>query len=344
MTPIESHFPSLAEAHICITRVATNGKSCRKTAICENEKHSLGRNFAQILKHPHMDRRDALKIMGAGLAATVMMNIAPRTHAAILKDRAKDKKRIVFYFTATGNSLFIAKQLSDAPLSIPQELKKSNLVYEADEIGFVFPDYAAAVPVIVREFIEKAQFKAPYIFSVITFGNASVNVAEWWNEYATDKGLNNNYINSILMVDNYLPVFDMNEQMRIDKKTDENMAKIIEDITVHKDYVQPADMGFFSKEMLKGMQDMHFSQTSEQLIKLDTSRCIQCNTCTEVCPRGNFSLTSDGLQISGKCEYCLACIHNCPQHALSLERERNKDARYRHPDISLNEIKRANMQ
>ena len=26
-----------------------------------------------------MDRRDALKIMGAGLAATIMMNIAPHT-------------------------------------------------------------------------------------------------------------------------------------------------------------------------------------------------------------------------------------------------------------------------
>lgn len=33
---IESHLPSLVEAHICITRVVTNGKSCRKTAICEN--------------------------------------------------------------------------------------------------------------------------------------------------------------------------------------------------------------------------------------------------------------------------------------------------------------------
>ena len=63
-----------------------------------------------------------MKLIGAGIAATVMMNIAPRTHAAILKDRAKDKKRIVFYFTATGNSLFIAKQLSDAPLSFPPEL------------------------------------------------------------------------------------------------------------------------------------------------------------------------------------------------------------------------------
>ena len=291
-----------------------------------------------------MDRRDALKLMGASIATIAMAGIAPKTHAALLKDREKPKKRLVFYFTATGNSLFIAKQFSDAPLSIPQELKKGTQVYEADEIGFVFPDFAAAAPMIVREFIEKCQFKADYIFSVITFGNASVNVAEWWNDFAKGKGVHNNYVNSILMVDNYLPVFDMNEQIKIDKKTDENMASIISAITARKDYVQAADMGWFTKDMLKNMQDMHFSQTCEQLIKLDTDKCIQCSTCSQVCPRGNFSLTSDGLTYSGKCEFCLACIHSCPQHALSLERERNKEARYRHPDISLNEIIRSNKQ
>lgn len=291
-----------------------------------------------------MDRREALKVMGASVATVFMAGIAPATHAAILKDRAKDKKRLVFYFTATGNSLFIAKQFSDNPLSIPQELKKSEMVYEADEIGFVFPDYAAAAPMIVREFIEKASFNAPYIFSVITFGNASVNVAEWWDKFAQGKGLKNNYVNHILMVDNYLPVFDMNEQMKIDKKTDELLAKIIGEVSTHKDYVAPSDMGWFREDMLKDMQDMHFSQTSEQLIKFDAGRCIECGTCTKVCPRGNFSLTDGGLQYSGKCEFCLACIHNCAQHALSLERERNKDARYRHPEISLNEIIRSNQQ
>lgn len=291
-----------------------------------------------------MDRRQALKLLGVTAATVFMAGKAPKTHAALLEDRAKDKKRLVFYFTATGNSLFIAKQFSASPLSIPQELKKSDLVYEADEIGFIFPDYAAAAPMIVREFIEKAQFKAPYIFSVITFGNASVNVAEWWDKFATGQGLKNNYVNHILMVDNYLPVFDMKEQIIIDKKTDENLAKIIGDISTHKDYVAPSDMGWFREDMLKNMQDMHFSQTSEQLIKLDASKCIECSTCTKVCPRGNFRLTDNGLEYSGKCEFCLACIHNCAQHALSLERERNKEARYRHPEISLNEIIRSNQQ
>jgi len=298
-----------------------------------------------------MDRRNALKIMGAGLAATVMAGIAPRTHAAILKDRAAEKKRLVFYFTATGNSLFVAKQLSDAPLSIPQELKKTDLVYEADEIGFVFPDYAAAAPVIVQEFVAKGTFKAPYIFSVITFGNASVNVAEWWDEYAKGKGIVNNYIQPILMVDNYLPVFDMNQQMAIDKHVDENLARILEDIGAHKNVIAPSEMGMFSKDILKQMQDQHFSMTAERLLELKPDRCVECMTCEKVCPHKNFRLGNNGLEFSGKCEYCLACVHACPQKALTLKSnwpgmpgERNPEARYRHPDISLNEIIRSNRQ
>lgn len=298
-----------------------------------------------------MDRRDALKRMGLGLAAIAMAGIAPKTHAAILKDRAKDKKRLVFYFTGTGNSLFVARQFSDNPLSIPQELKKSNLSYEADEIGFVFPDYAAAAPVIVREFLQKAKFNAPYMFTVITFGNASVNVSEYWDKFAKEHGVCFNYIKPILMVDNYLPVFDMNEQMRIDKHTDENLAAIIADLTAHKNYIEPSDMGFFREEMLKGMQDQHFSMTADRLLELKKDRCVECMTCEKVCPHKNFRLGADGLEFSGKCEYCLACVHNCPQKALTLKSanpqwpgERNPEARYRNPNVSLMDIIRSNRQ
>ena len=298
-----------------------------------------------------MNRRDALKVLGAGLAATVMAGIAPQTHAAILKDRESKKKRLVFYFTATGNSLFVARQLSDSPISIPQELKKSKLVYEADEIGFVCPDYAGAIPKIVQEFVAKGTFKAPYIFSVITFGNACVNVAEWWSEYAKSKGVVNNYVEPILMVDNYLPVFDMNEQMAIDKKVDESLAKILGDIGAHKNHIGEPDMGRFTKDMLKGLQDRHFSMTAERLLELKPNRCISCMTCEKVCPHKNFKLGNDGLEFAGSCEYCLACVHNCPQKALTLKSqwpgmpgERNAEARYRHPDISLNDIIRSNRQ
>lgn len=285
-----------------------------------------------------------MKLMGTSLAATIMANVAPLSHAAVLKDRSKDKKRIVFYFTATGNSLFVAKQLSDKPLSIPQELKKEKLEYTADEIGFVFPDYTASAPMIVREFLERAKFNAKYMFSAITYGNDSVNVSEWWSDYARENNVVFDYIKPIMMIDNYLPVFDMNGQAKIDKHTDENLAGIINDISSRKSFIEPSEMGFFNKEMLKGTQDYHFSMTSERLIKLDAERCVECMVCADVCPRGNFSLGDKGLTFSGQCEFCLACVHNCPQKALRLERERNREARFRNPEISLNEIIRSNRQ
>ena len=302
-----------------------------------------------------MDRRDALKQRGLGLAAVVMAGCAPRTHAAILKDRAKEKKRLVFYFTATGNSLFVARQFSDSPLSIPQELKKGKQTYEADEIGFVFPDYASAAPVIVQEFLAKNTFKAPYLFAIATFGNASAMVAEWVRDYAKEKGVNFNYINTILMVDNYLPVFDMNEQMKIDKHVDESLAKLLEDVGAHKDYVQAMvqepGMPPMNKDMLKGMQDHHFNMTADRLLELKKDRCTECLTCEKVCPHKNFSLGNDGLQFAGKCVFCLACVHACPQKALTLKSnwpgmpgERNPEARYRNPNVSLMDIIRSNRQ
>jgi len=298
-----------------------------------------------------MDRRNAIKLMGVSLAAVAMNGIAPKTHAAILKDRKSDKKRLVFYFTATGNSLFIAKQLSDAPISIPQELKKGEMVYEADEIGFVCPDYAGAIPKIVQEFMAKGSFKAPYIFAVVTFGNAATTTVEYCVDCAKKNGIAISYAQSILMVDNYLPVFDMNQQMAIDKHVDETLAKILEDISSHKNFIAESELGFFNRDMLKGMQDQHFSMTAERLLELRSNRCVECMTCEKVCPHKNFRLGPNGLAFSGNCEYCLACVHACPQKALTLKSanpqwpgERNPEARYRHPDISLNEIIRSNRQ
>lgn len=54
-------------------------------------------------------------------------------------------KRIIFYFSATGNSLYVANQLKGGDgeaLSIPQLMKNKEFDFEAEEIGFVYPIYA----------------------------------------------------------------------------------------------------------------------------------------------------------------------------------------------------------
>ena len=53
---------------------------------------------------------------------------------------------MVFYFTGTGNSLYVAKQLEEAPISIPQVMRQEKLMFSADSIGVVAPVYGHEVP------------------------------------------------------------------------------------------------------------------------------------------------------------------------------------------------------
>ena len=195
------------------------------------------------MEEKSVTRREVLKIMGCSVLSAAMM-ASPLSSLASSRDaRGKQmgKRRLVFYFTATGNSLFVAKALGTELVSIPQAIKDGKLEYEADEIGFVFPDYAATAPMLVRSFVRKAKLKASYIFSVITFGNFAANVAEWWEDYCQKQGVTNQYIQTLMMVDNYLPVFDMNEQIKAEKHTAENMAAIVADVAAHRQFIAKFD-------------------------------------------------------------------------------------------------------
>ena len=296
-------------------------------------------------KNRKMNRRDALKAMGCIVATTTLSSTGLTSLAATTgDDMEKNKKRIVFYFTATGNSLYAARAFSAEPISIPQALKDGALDYEADEIGIVFPDFAAAAPLMVREFVNKARLKARYIFSIITYGNYAANVADWWNEYCLEQGLTVHYINTLLMVDNYLPVFDMNEQTRIDKHIPEALAQLVADVESQRQYISHVEIDDQMRGWLKRLQENHSPMEAERLLRLNVEACIACGTCAAVCPHGNFSMTDSRAEFSGPCEYCLACVHACPPKALTLERERNPMARYRNENVSLVDIKKANNQ
>jgi Ferredoxin len=314
----------------------------------QREKYTM--NTINMEERKTMNRREALKRMGALVTGAAFTATGLSSFTVSKSDKSDEgKKRLVFYFTATGNSLYVARELAGEKgeqLSIPQVLKGDNLTFEADEIGLVFPDYAASAPLIVRDFISKAKLKASYIFSVITFGNFAANVAEWWNDYCKKQGVTLNYANTLLMVDNYLPVFDMNDQVKIDKHIPENLATIKSDLNEHRQFISHLErMNDQMQGWLDRLQAEHFPMEAERLLKLDAAKCIGCETCAAVCPHGNFKLIDNTITFSGSCEYCLACVHICPQKALTLARgERNSNARYRNEHVSVRDIKKSNNQ
>lgn len=305
-----------------------------------------------------LTRRTALKIMGSAALATVMATTGASALTSCIEGR---KMRVVLYFTGTGNCLYIARQLAGKEgeiLSIPQLMRKKQFEIEADEIGLVYPIYGHMPPYMVREFIKKAQLKAEYKFAVLTYGMRKCNAVEIWDGISRKAGNVFDYIGTIVMVDNWLPNFDMNDQMKIDKHIPENLAKITSDLSNRRRWHEPVTQeereqheGFMS---LSGLDpEVGFLMKADRSFRV-TDDCIHCGICTYVCPRGNYQLTGQGVKMQGDCEFCFACIQNCPQRAIQFKKnedgtwpdgsEKNPNARYRNENVSLMELKLANNQ
>lgn len=93
---------------------------------------------------------------------------------------------IVYYFSGTGNSLTVAKEIEAQGAlvsSIASEMRKSQkngtpiIKCDADKVGFVFPLYYLGLPKMVHEFLEKLVLtKATYVYMVCTMVCACGNI------------------------------------------------------------------------------------------------------------------------------------------------------------------------
>lgn len=45
--------------------------------------------------------------------------------------------------------------------------------------------------------------------------------------------------------------------------------------------------------------------------------CTRCGRCARECPSGNIRIRSDGVAFDNTCVWCMRCIYNCPEKAIS---------------------------
>lgn len=255
---------------------------------------------------------------------------------------------MVLYFTATGNSLYVAKMLDDERLSIPQVIQNEKMEFSADRIGIVCPVYGHEMPDLVKLFLKQASFHTNYFYLVLTYGRIHGGAAELADNYLKTCGLNADYINTIMMVDNYLPSFDMNEQIAInpEKKVEAHIAEIKKDIDAKKRWKQSVTKA--DRDWHKKYLEMRNANPigNDEIFQMKQN-CVGCGVCTRVCPTGRIQIENQHAVYHSmeQCQMCLACVHHCPKNAIGLTiPEKNPNARYHNENIRLSEIVEANNQ
>ena len=254
---------------------------------------------------------------------------------------------MIFYFTGTGNSLYVAKELDEKIISIPQIIKEKRLEFSADSIGIVCPVYGHEMPGMVKEFICRASFETDYLFAVLTYGAHHGGAAEIADLFFRDAGKKADYITTIEMVDNFLPAFDMEEQMAMDKQVEKHLNEIKARLQAKSQGIQKASLAEKAAHKMYLKMVKNAPETVWAAFRV-TDKCVGCGICTRVCPAGCIHLENQyAVHEPEGCQVCYACVHACPKMAVqfALPRpEKNPAARYRNEHVTLCELVGSNDQ
>lgn len=251
---------------------------------------------------------------------------------------------IIFCFSATGNSLAVARHIAHTQtgsriIGIGEALKVPSKVWEDDAIGIVTPTHTGRMPAPVEHFLETANIHTDYFFVVYTCGvtpGLGVNIA---CREAHRRGLQVTYANSIKMVDNNFMLYDVRRQIEtVDAKDiPGHVAAIAADIASRRRYIaSPSVTDRLMGICMKAMPS--FSGFYRQY-RCDPRRCNGCGICTEICPVGAISRDRDGHPVWHRgCIRCTACYHNCPQSAITHAHIKGGYCQFRNPEVTLRDL------
>jgi len=225
---------------------------------------------------------------------------------------------MILYFSATGNSKYVANRIAEATgeviISIVECCKQDNYTFRDKRIGIISPTYDWALPSITREFLKKAKLEGNYIYYVATYGTTPGASSEFARKYL---GREVDAYYSVRMPDTWTPMFDLS--------TPEKVAEFCRtteyDIDTLLRHLENDDRGQFMMNRIPEAfvsAAYPFYELNRRTKNLHVNEaCVGCGLCAKKCPVGAIEIKNKKpVWVKDKCVMCLGCLHRCPKFAI----------------------------
>lgn len=245
------------------------------------------------------------------------------------------KTAAIFYFSGTGNTYWVAKNICNELLnkgiyakaySIETlSVKEANDIIEKNDlVGFGYPVFGSYLPKNFVDFIDNLDVvngKKCFVFcSVWLFSGGTVGIC---TDMLKRKGFCINWGTRIFMPNNvcvkaipfpYTVDFDKinNKLSKAQKRINFLTEKIIKGQPFIEDSGNISRFcGWFQRKPF-----VSFYEKMQNDISVDKQKCVKCLKCVKLCPVNNLYLEGDNILTKGICNLCLRCYDFCPSNAI----------------------------
>ncbi|MFQ3620355.1 MAG: EFR1 family ferrodoxin [Spirochaetales bacterium] len=262
-------------------------------------------------------------------------------------------KTLLYYFTGTGNSLWVARKLSSAlggaeircMLNLGEEIEREKQEEKTppEGIGIIFPVYIWGVPAAVLRFLPHLRKLSPkYLFAVAVNAGQVAGTLLQLQKAVAKEGLVLGSGFSLPLPSNYIP-WDGAEPEEKQKKrfaaAEQKILQLVETVKAGK--VQPVEMGPLWQRVL--LSQVAYRMSAPQVSSMDKNflvenSCTSCGLCAQLCPVKNITLIKGRPTWNHRCEQCLACLQFCPVEAIQFGKKTKGRKRYHHPEITVQDL------
>lgn len=252
---------------------------------------------------------------------------------------------VIYYFSGTGNSYKIAKNISERLgdtklIKICSDNMHLALENNYKKVGIVFPVYFFSLPKMLVEFVQALKINPDsYIYSVATCGGfvgvAFVDLQEIFEK----KGYRKLSTFKILMPDNYQVLYSpspVEKQEDVIAKSDiilDRIVPLIKDEKFHSE--KEPNIGL---KLVGNIGYGIFKPKDKDKNFWTDENCDGCSICEKVCPANDIVMEDNKPKWLNNCEQCLACMQWCPQKSIQYKKATIKRDRYTHPEVKVGEM------
>jgi len=236
------------------------------------------------------------------------------------------KAMIMFYFSATGNSKYIAElfceKMCAVCCSIEAEADFNKLISAEEVVGFCYPIYGSRVPRLMREFVNTHMhlLKNKKLIIFCTQMGFSGDGARALTDLFPRRQANVIYAEHFLMPNNVctlsiMPLAGEKTTQWYLSKSQKKMQKVCGNIRNGKMKKRGFNPGSRALGLIQGVFLPGLERRAATKVWIDDD-CTKCCLCVSICPMNNFLCEGGEIKAKGNCMMCYRCINKCPQKAM----------------------------